>query len=350
MNVALFVFGDSLYDPGNNNYINVSYHLKANRWPYGETFFKFPTGRFCDGRTLPDFIAMKANLPLLRPYLQPSSSWSRFTNGTNFASAGAGVIANLASYLAFQINLKLQLSYFKEVTHLLRQELGEKEAKKLLREAVYLSSIGGNDYNNFYDKRPNGTKTEQDIYVKAVIGNLKNAVKEIYELGGRKFAFQNVGPTGCLPAIRQNHELAPNECAEELLTLERLHNSALLEAAEELEIHLQGFRYSVFDVYTPLYDIIKNPSKYGYLTANFACCGSGVYNASDCGIAPYELCRNPNEYVFFDGSHPTERVNSQLIELFWNGEPKFAKPLNLKQLFEVDSDITLDNYNLVDDE
>ena len=55
--VALFVFGDSLYDPGNNNYINTTTNYQANFWPYGETYFHFPTGRFSDGRLMPDFIS-----------------------------------------------------------------------------------------------------------------------------------------------------------------------------------------------------------------------------------------------------------------------------------------------------
>ena len=53
---ALFVFGESLYDPGNNNFLNVSIEYKANFPPYGETFFRFPTGRYSDGRLIPDFI------------------------------------------------------------------------------------------------------------------------------------------------------------------------------------------------------------------------------------------------------------------------------------------------------
>ena len=53
---ALFVFGDSLFDPGNNNYINSTSYFQANFSPYGETFFKYPTGRFSDGRLIPHFI------------------------------------------------------------------------------------------------------------------------------------------------------------------------------------------------------------------------------------------------------------------------------------------------------
>ena len=57
--VALFVFGDSLYDPGNNNYINTTF--KANFPPYGSSYFRFPTGRFSDGRLIPDFISNENN-------------------------------------------------------------------------------------------------------------------------------------------------------------------------------------------------------------------------------------------------------------------------------------------------
>ena len=53
---SLFIFGDSYFDPGNNNYINTTTGFQANFGPYGESFFKYPTGRFSDGRIIPDFI------------------------------------------------------------------------------------------------------------------------------------------------------------------------------------------------------------------------------------------------------------------------------------------------------
>lgn len=53
---ALYVFGDSFLDSGNNDYINTTALYLANFWPYGETFFHFPTGRFSDGRLMSDFI------------------------------------------------------------------------------------------------------------------------------------------------------------------------------------------------------------------------------------------------------------------------------------------------------
>ncbi|KAJ0007785.1 hypothetical protein Pint_29354 [Pistacia integerrima] len=113
---------------------------KANFTPYGESFFKYPTGRFCDGRTIPDFVAMYSNLPLWEPYLQPGSH--NFSNGANFASGGAGVLEESNPDRLYS---QKQLSYFKEVTNLLKQQLGDAEAKKILADGIYLSSFGGVD-------------------------------------------------------------------------------------------------------------------------------------------------------------------------------------------------------------
>lgn len=67
--IALFVFGDSLYDPGNNNYINTTPEFQANFFPYGESYFNPPSGRFSDGRLIPDFVGENI-------YKQPPISFS----------------------------------------------------------------------------------------------------------------------------------------------------------------------------------------------------------------------------------------------------------------------------------
>ena len=59
---ALFVFGDSLIDSGNNN--NLASLAKANYFPYGIDFAAGPTGRFCNGYTIVDELGTYMSSPI----------------------------------------------------------------------------------------------------------------------------------------------------------------------------------------------------------------------------------------------------------------------------------------------
>lgn len=55
---ALYCFGASVSDSGNNNFLPTL--AKANYTPYGIDFVKgAPTGRFTNGKTIVDFIGRK---------------------------------------------------------------------------------------------------------------------------------------------------------------------------------------------------------------------------------------------------------------------------------------------------
>ncbi|XAR49851.1 hypothetical protein NMG60_11004009 [Bertholletia excelsa] len=326
---TLFVFGDSLFDTGINQYINGSGLHPYNFYPYGMTFFHHATGRVSDGRVVPDFIAQYAQLPLLPPYLQPGKH--DFTIGSNFASAGASVLHQDGG---MGIDLHGQLGFFKDVTKSLKQKLGDAETKKLLMRAVYLFSMGGNDYFRFSRNHPNASESYQKLYTQMVIGNLTQVIREIYELGGRKIAFQNVGPLGCTPGNRPED---PNlgACQEFPLHMAQRHNRILHSVLTKLESELPGFKFSIFDYYNALKDKILNPSKYGFKVGNEACCGTGLFRSGGCGSEGYELCHDPFEYVWFDGAHTTEAANHQLAKLIWSGSPPVTGPLNVKQLFQL---------------
>ncbi|KAA8541589.1 hypothetical protein F0562_022741 [Nyssa sinensis] len=367
--MALFIFGDSLFDAGNNNYINTNTSYRANFWPYGETTFNYPTGRFSDGRLIPDFIAEYAKLPLIPPYKQPGNH--QFINGVNFASGGAGALVQ--THRGMVIDFKTQLSYFKDVERLLRQQLGDKEAKKLLTRAVYLVSIGSNDYifplvtnSSFFQSY------SQEEYVEMVIGNITVVIEEIYKKGGRKFGFISSPPLGCLPGMRSVKPGNSSDCMEELNAIVKLHNHALSQVLQKQERQLKGFIYSNFDSYTSFSERMGNPSRYGMLRvydyllrskkiekrishenykiltyiiccegfeeAKSACCGSGPFRGVySCGgkrgVKEYQLCDNASAYLFFDSVHPTEIANQQFAKLMWNGTSNIAWPYNLKALF-----------------
>lgn len=60
---ALFVFGDSLVDNGNNN--GLASAAKSNYYPYGVDFYQGPTGRFSNGRTIVDVLCKRPSSPRL---------------------------------------------------------------------------------------------------------------------------------------------------------------------------------------------------------------------------------------------------------------------------------------------
>jgi hypothetical protein len=87
---ALFVFGDSTVDTGNNNFISTV--VRSDFAPYGRDLASGQaTGRFSNGRLAIDFISEAFGLPpLVPPYLDPDNGMSRVATGACFASAGAG--------------------------------------------------------------------------------------------------------------------------------------------------------------------------------------------------------------------------------------------------------------------
>ncbi|XLS80748.1 hypothetical protein HN51_046579, partial [Arachis hypogaea] len=180
---------------------------------------------------------------------------------------------------SFVIDLSSQLKYFIEVETLLKQKLRDEEARTLLiSKAIYLFSIGTNDYlvpfiPNIYSIILQ--KYPPQVHVDMILGNLTIVIKEIYKKGGRKFGFLNLFPLGCLPVAKAlNLEINKDGCVEEIMEITQLHNVALKELLQKLETQLQGFKYSYLDFHTAISERIKDPSKYG---KQEECCGAGPY-------------------------------------------------------------------------
>ncbi|CAN1339812.1 GDSL esterase/lipase At5g55050 [Linum perenne] len=70
---AVYVFGDSLVDVGNNNYLRVS--LAKADFPHNGIDFpnKKPTGRFCNGKNAADWLGQYSVIYIIYMY-SPSTS------------------------------------------------------------------------------------------------------------------------------------------------------------------------------------------------------------------------------------------------------------------------------------
>ncbi|KAM0889264.1 hypothetical protein ACQ4PT_027828 [Festuca glaucescens] len=87
---AMVIFGDSMVDVGNNDYLDTI--GKADMPPYGRDFKDHvATGRFCNGKLPIDIIAERLGFTSYPPaYLSPQASGQNLVIGANFASGGSG--------------------------------------------------------------------------------------------------------------------------------------------------------------------------------------------------------------------------------------------------------------------
>ncbi|XP_024527252.1 GDSL esterase/lipase At5g45670 [Selaginella moellendorffii] len=96
--------------------------------------------------------------------------------------------------------------------------------------------------------------------------------------------------------------------------------NSLLEATllDLYKTQYSAARIFVLNRYKFLNDVLRDPMKYGFLPdiTHVACCGGGdEFNASVVcgGQLP---CKNPQEHVYFDFVHFTDRFNKQEIQAF----------------------------------
>lgn len=138
-------------DTGNNNYVNTPF--KGNHIPYGQDFpGKVPTGRFSDGKLVPDMVAsllkIKETVP---PFLDPKITDNELKTGVTFASAASGY-DDLTSVLSQAIPVSKQPEMFKKYIERLKGVVGELEAMRIVNGALVVVSSGTNDFCfNFYD-------------------------------------------------------------------------------------------------------------------------------------------------------------------------------------------------------
>ncbi|GFQ02722.1 GDSL esterase/lipase at1g33811 [Phtheirospermum japonicum] len=85
----MFLFGDSQFDNGNNNLLITK--SKSNYRPYGIDYPDGPTGRFSNGRVIPDFLAQFLGFAKpISPFVTARDS--HILRGVNYASGAAGIL------------------------------------------------------------------------------------------------------------------------------------------------------------------------------------------------------------------------------------------------------------------
>ncbi|KAL3821585.1 hypothetical protein ACJIZ3_007490 [Penstemon smallii] len=316
---AIIVFGDSSVDAGNNNQISTV--LKSNFRPYGRDFFGGqPTGRFSNGRVPPDLISEAFGLRAFVPaYLDPAYNVSDFAKGVCFASAGTG-FDNATSNVLNVIPLWKEVEYYKEYQTKLKVYLGETKAKYVISEALYIISLGTNDFLENYYTLPN-TRSQHTIdqFQDILLGLAEKFVKDIYGLGARKMSFTGLPPMGCLPLERTTNFMNGNGdgCMDNYNAVAMHFNGKLSGMVKKLNEEMPGIRVVFSNPYDVFMQIIQKPSSFGFEVASVACCATGMFEMGYmCDVLNPFTCSDANKYVFWDSFHPTEKTSRIIVDYF----------------------------------
>ncbi|KAK4484183.1 hypothetical protein RD792_011405 [Penstemon davidsonii] len=328
---AIFIFGDSIFDAGNNHY-NINCSAQADFPPYGSNFFHHPTGRFTNGRTVADFITQFIGIPLQKPFLEAqleivNGTQKNFpSNGLNFASAGSGVLLatnNDSGVTPIQDQLQ-QFRTLVEQNHI---------DKNIIEKSLFLFESGSNDIFNYFIPFETPTLTPDD-YVQSMLIEVTNFLDIIYKFGARKISVFALGPVGCVPARALLRPSAPvTKCYGKMNKMVKNYNMGLENLVKGIPIKYHG----AVGVYGAVYETIQtfrvNPKRYGFADVGNACCGYGTLGGElQCGKEGYTICNNPNEYLFWDFFHPSERTYKLISKALWAGKHSRIRPFNLMTL------------------
>ncbi|KAG4922625.1 hypothetical protein JHK82_051599 [Glycine max] len=335
---AFFVFGDSLVDNGNNNYLQTI--ARANAPPYG---IDYPThratGRFSNGFNIPDFISQQLGAESTMPYLSPDLTRENLLVGANFASAGVGILNDTGDQFMNIIKMHKQIDYFKEYQQRLSALIGVSRTKRLVNQALILITVGGNDFvNNYFlvDSTARSRQYSLPDYVKFLINRYSKHLQRLYNLGARRVLVTGSGPLGCAPA-----ELAMRgkngECSADLQRAASLYNPQLEQMLLELNKKIGSDVFIAANTALMHNDFITNPNAYGFNTSKVACCGQGPYNGMGLCLPVSNLCPNRDLHAFWDPFHPTEKANKLVVEQIMSGSTKYMKPMNLSTILTLDA-------------
>ncbi len=275
----IFVFGDSLSDPGNvfNATRNTGLQLPPSP-PYSD-------GRFSNGKVWIEYAGDELGLtPTLATELQTTTP----TEGINFAFGGSGSGTN-----NFFFPPEAQIPGVLGQVALYRQGL-EAQNQQADPNALYVVWGGANDYLF-------GNVTD----VNQTVTNLSTGIEFLTNAGAKNIVVPNLPDLGKLPLTRDG------ENSSQLTTLGQQHNQALAAALNNFSSK-PGVNIIPVDIDSLFNRAQANPSEFGLTNVTDACLQGDFIEIAQGG--DFSVCDNPEQYLFWDGVHPTTYTHSIIAE------------------------------------
>ncbi|KAL5221335.1 hypothetical protein ABZP36_026048 [Zizania latifolia] len=385
---CMYIFGDSLVDNGNNNYVLSL--ARANYRPYGIDFTGGPPGRFTNGLTVVDVLA---ELLGFSPPLIPAYAMARpsdFARGLNFASGAAGIRPETGNNLGRHYPLSEQVEHFRAAV----REMGPSgAAPERLGRCIFYVGMGSNDYlNNYFMPGYYTTAQAYDppAYAAALLQDYSRQLADLYALGARKFTIAGVGQIGCIPyelaRINDQQEPAAGRptptnnnnnnnnsgigisvggitltigaggrrggagrrpanasssgrngagCNDRINSAIAIFNKGLLSMVKRFNRgqQLPGAKFVFLDTVQTGKALAANAAAYGFTVLDRGCCGVGRNNGQITCLPLQRPCNDRSKYIFWDAFHPTEAANRIYAAKAFNSTSSAdAYPINISQL------------------
>ncbi|KAL9257785.1 GDSL esterase/lipase-like protein [Drosera capensis] len=331
---TIIVFGDSTADPGNNNYFFT--WDRSNFQPYGVDFpGSQATGRFSNRYLMPDFAAsyLSRTNRTVPAYLDPTLTLQDMIQGISFASAGSGYDPQ-AAQADGALSLSQQLQNFAEYKTKLTSALGTNATENLISKAIFVVSSGTNDFYDYSFAMDNQRKNfTVSGYQQFLLSQFKNFIQALWTNGAKNIFLLNVPPIGYLPRVMTTYASNTNssrKSVDSLSNMTKQFNTMLQTAVQTMQTSLVNRTIVYADIYSPITDMVNNPSKYGFSVVDRGCCGTGLDEyGPTCFLSALEhgICSNRSEYFFFDSVHPTDRGNSLIFQALRPTIDAFLKKL-----------------------
>ncbi|RYQ91865.1 hypothetical protein Ahy_B09g097905 [Arachis hypogaea] len=304
---AQYVFGDSTVDCGSGT--------ESIAPPYGVDSDGF-SGRYTNGRTVADEIAMFLNLTSTLPYWVVDFKQYAFNPaGYGYASGPAGILPTTGSNSNYTISMTRQIELF---GHAVKEHLPHRfgnsthRISQHLANSIFAISIGARDFlDNFVygaasKHNHEASQSIRDEFSNLLMTQLRTYIQDLYELGARYMIVFEIGPVGCYPVVRQKLGES-EECSEELNSMIAVFNGKLYYELVALASKLPGTRFIIAKTFRVIYDMAENPFKYDLTNARDPCCEvneTGIYCVSFA-----EPCPRRDQYLFWDDIHLVGKAN-----------------------------------------